>query len=589
MLNSAPLGQNLTSALDKLFQSFRRYTPASTLCTDILLLLCVIRSSKIGCTSENYVRSTLSRSVSIILLHLRVARVISPSSSPSASFPIPQRNTTQQKSVESSPCTSVADSIQDSCASCRPKAPRVRSIMDQTWAAALGDRAPVLQSRQVAEEAGWVEWGEYAPPPAGLQGLDGGPFYIDEDGSAHYAGQYPLPPADHTAYDQEGYKGYQPYPTHANALDPALGGDLEDVLSHVDGNDDHHTMEGGSEDGSEYSPSAADNDGYGEGHSPSRRESETGNNSSPTVYRGIIQDATHYYIQRSARRNREEQKLLDQGVESDCPEDPAEQRVWIGKLFDAIKNIDGVIDKPCKNGTLAQSVQRIKDNYYSDEAIEIACWNIFLECRQAALGVEMVDPHHQTKREPKNAYPNFAARMEKVIQVCKTSKATCKQVLDPSFIHRLVDAPTKALKMKESNLKINTQRNIQNEIGRETIKKEGIVRPGLNPVKTPSKAKRGKARRARSPATPIGSGKGSTSLTPGMSKLKTSSNKRRAKDDEEGDEGDHEEDNGGSSDEYSPPKRRATRKRVQSTSTPSKGQRKRAQSTGTPSKGQSPI
>lgn len=206
--------------------------------------------------------------------------------------------------------------------------------MDQTWAHVLGDRAPVLQSMQVALEASWEEWADDAPSPAGLQGVEA------------------------------------PSPS---------------------GGSDHH--------GSEYSPSVA-GEGEGEeedddddegGYSPPNHASDPGNDSS-TTYRGIIQDQDDYYTKRTARRNSEEQKFLDMGVESDCPEDPAEQRVWIGRLFDAIKNTVGIIDKPCKNGAPAQSVQRLKDNYYNDEAIEIACWDILVSLLQYLIWLSLSFP-----------------------------------------------------------------------------------------------------------------------------------------------------------------------------------------------------
>lgn len=96
------------------------------------------------------------------------------------------------------------------------------------------------------------------------------------------------------------------------------------------------------------------------------------------------------------------------------------------------------------------------------------------------------------------------------------------------------------------------------------------MRPGLNTVKTPTKAKGGKAR--GSPTTTMGSNRGSTFLTPAMKRLKPCSSKRSAKyDDDDDDDEDDEDYEGNESDEYSPPKRRATRKRVASVGTPSKG------------------
>jgi hypothetical protein len=63
--------------------------------------------------------------------------------------------------------------------------------------------------------------------------------------------------------------------------------------------------------------------------------------------------------------------------------DDVSAQYWVGRLFLAFKNIEGIKDKPCKNGKPAQSAQRLSGNYYPDKAVEIACWKIvvsFLPC-----------------------------------------------------------------------------------------------------------------------------------------------------------------------------------------------------------------
>ena len=71
----------------------------------------------------------------------------------------------------------------------------------------------------------------------------------------------------------------------------------------------------------------------------------------------------------------------------------------------------------------------------------------------------MVEPYHKTKWEDNDQVGGFEGRMERIIKglrvkslcyqfwntlltdIDQESKAVCKQVLDPLYRHRLVDAP----------------------------------------------------------------------------------------------------------------------------------------------------
>jgi hypothetical protein len=79
-----------------------------------------------------------------------------------------------------------------------------------------------------------------------------------------------------------------------------------------------------------------------------------------------------------------------------------------------------------------------------------------LGCRDAAMGVRLVDKTYKQRREE---HENFSERFQKIMEGCKVrastrqntqhiaefpiqiSKALCKQIMDPPYIHRLIDAP----------------------------------------------------------------------------------------------------------------------------------------------------
>ncbi|KAF4635661.1 hypothetical protein G7Y89_g2423 [Cudoniella acicularis] len=148
----------------------------------------------------------------------------------------------------------------------------------------------------------------------------------------------------------------------------------------------------------------------------------------------------------------------------------------VRQLFDAIKAVGDVIDKPCKNNKPAQAVQRLISNYYPNKEIEAKCWEILIQAKKVSAGHNVVESHHNIKREGNSDYyADFHARWQAIVRGCQHSKAMCKQILDPPFIDRLVEAPHAEFQMKENNKKINTERDIQNEIGRKAVKHGGVI------------------------------------------------------------------------------------------------------------------
>jgi hypothetical protein len=103
------------------------------------------------------------------------------------------------------------------------------------------------------------------------------------------------------------------------------------------------------------------------------------------VYQCLIPTEAHYFAQ--SRIHLELKELKKSGVQGAALDDVSKQ-YWVGRLFLAFKNVEGIKDKPCKNGKPAQSAQRLSGNYYPGKAVEMACWKIvvsFLPCNVLVL------------------------------------------------------------------------------------------------------------------------------------------------------------------------------------------------------------
>ncbi|KAK6579703.1 hypothetical protein PZA11_007939 [Diplocarpon coronariae] len=140
----------------------------------------------------------------------------------------------------------------------------------------------------------------------------------------------------------------------------------------------------------------------------------------------------------------------------------------VALVCDAITCTDPTVikDKRNKNGKDAQAVTRLKMGFYKPAVIEIAAWSVVQATQTASLGVSLIEPHHKGKFEGTDVHQTFFDRLDAVIVTLACSKAACKQILDASFLDRLVNAPNSELKLKMGNSIINGRRNIQNSTGR---------------------------------------------------------------------------------------------------------------------------
>ncbi|KAL2070601.1 hypothetical protein VTL71DRAFT_13627 [Oculimacula yallundae] len=217
--------------------------------------------------------------------------------------------------------------------------------------------------------------------------------------------------------------------------------------------------------------------------------------STPAKYQAII-TSENDFERLSTKRLQEAQKTV-KGFKDTSPVNENQKLECIRDLFDAIMHTIDIVDKPAYDGRKAQAARRIDMGYYKPAVIETACWEIFKKCKVASSGHRLVAPYHKCKQEGKDYHEDFMERWTAIIAACKNSKAVCKQVLDPSYMDRLVDAPAAQFKMKLNNKKINAERDFQNKLGRQAIN-AGIQAGDLpnadekNMVVTPSKNKGGK-------------------------------------------------------------------------------------------------
>ncbi|KAK0119853.1 hypothetical protein ONS95_011283 [Cadophora gregata] len=216
-------------------------------------------------------------------------------------------------------------------------------------------------------------------------------------------------------------------------------------------------------------------------------------------YQGIIKSEGGYKAL-LAKRAKAAKDSVSRGRLDTGPTDNGEILEYIQELFDAFMNTVGIVDKKAQDGRKAQAARRLDDDYYSAEVVEIACWELFIKCRQSCMGIRLVDAYHKTKREGNDVHKTFKERWDAIINACQHSKAVCKQVLDPLYVDRLVDAPEAQLQMKLNNKKINAERDKQNRLGRMAIKngvsltdipgmvkeeetEDGIVTPSKRPAR----------------------------------------------------------------------------------------------------------
>ncbi|KAF7869878.1 hypothetical protein EAF04_004662 [Stromatinia cepivora] len=182
---------------------------------------------------------------------------------------------------------------------------------------------------------------------------------------------------------------------------------------------------------------------------------------------------------KQAKKDRIEERVADAneaGIYDGAPNDPLDQRRFIGDLYNAFNSIetegeDAIIDKPTKNGKLSQAALKFQTGRYPPEAIEEVCWEIFDRARYAQMDVRLLEAFHEHKFEGTLIHSTFGARWTAIVGACARSKALCKMLLDAPYLDRFVSHPQAELKMKLNNKKINAQRDEQNEIGRSFLSK----------------------------------------------------------------------------------------------------------------------
>ncbi|APA13155.1 predicted protein [Sclerotinia sclerotiorum 1980 UF-70] len=193
-------------------------------------------------------------------------------------------------------------------------------------------------------------------------------------------------------------------------------------------------------------------------------------------YRAIYPD---FEAVKQAKAERIEKRVADAndvGIYDGAPNNPVDQRRFIGDLYNAFNSIetegeDAIIDKPTKNGKLSQAALKFQTGRYPPAAIEEVCWEIFDRARYAQMDVRLLEAFHEHKFEGTLIHSTFGARWTAIVGACARSKALCKMLLDAPYLDRFVSHPQAELKMKLNNKKINAQRDEQNEIGRSFLSK----------------------------------------------------------------------------------------------------------------------
>ncbi|RKF83867.1 hypothetical protein GcM3_007008b [Golovinomyces cichoracearum] len=183
------------------------------------------------------------------------------------------------------------------------------------------------------------------------------------------------------------------------------------------------------------------------------------------IYKALIKDQKHFeYLLHSRITKERNEGILN--FKDTFPKDPAVQRSWVKKIFDAILDLDSIIDKKTKyHNNSSQAARRIRDGYYPDIEIEKTAWKLMLNARDAQLGVRLIEKYHGVKieepvRNGTGVFETWADRMNAIINTLRVSKAACKQLMDPHYLDRL---------MKKNNKRINTERDIQNQLGRKLL------------------------------------------------------------------------------------------------------------------------
>lgn len=92
------------------------------------------------------------------------------------------------------------------------------------------------------------------------------------------------------------------------------------------------------------------------------------------IYTGMIQDEFHYERLRTQRIEQETSAKMGNVTMPTS----ARMKECARLLFEAITNVEGIVDKTCKGGKICQAGARILAGYYPGEAIEMVVWEIIV-------------------------------------------------------------------------------------------------------------------------------------------------------------------------------------------------------------------
>lgn len=95
-------------------------------------------------------------------------------------------------------------------------------------------------------------------------------------------------------------------------------------------------------------------------------------------YKCLIKDQEHFEKLQHTKISRERSEGLKLFTDT-FPQDPIVQRAWVKRIFDAILDLDGIIDKKTKyHNSSSQAARRIRDGYYPDLEIEKTAWRLMV-------------------------------------------------------------------------------------------------------------------------------------------------------------------------------------------------------------------
>ncbi|CAG8978458.1 hypothetical protein HYALB_00012840 [Hymenoscyphus albidus] len=207
---------------------------------------------------------------------------------------------------------------------------------------------------------------------------------------------------------------------------------------------------------------------------------------------------------RDARARRHQLAMNETADNHQAAHMPAEEDypAYVKELFEAMMNTDPdeCMDHPeNNNGKISQAMNAINAGNWPTDHVEERAWEILdtLVNRGGAYGTRLIPHFQRHPLEPFGKHDTFEARFRAIVSSLKKSKALVKNILDPQgHIDRLVEAPENAFKAKESNKKVNAQRDRQNKLGRTAMnrgvvdaEKLGELLPGEDKTATPDEQK----------------------------------------------------------------------------------------------------